>query len=953
MASYHKHGSIATEEGSTETRTGKNSGEDLMKSQKGHVMLSYNSESQAQVLRIKEELEKFGYKTWMDVDKMHGDLNERTAEGVEGAAVVVIFMTQKYEKSRNCKKELNYAEHKGRKIVPVKLDPKYEPSGALGLIVAGKLYTTFSDESQFKSNFAALKKEIDATPDRDLLHSTDEDSYSFNEGDTVAINVDWDELQRLQVGHSGINEAMEEYVGRIGIVTSVKPTGDISVQIASIIFNYNPCCLCKVESFAAEDKVRVRSNEKVIIKMQEGRGGWNDDMSDSVGKVGDVLSVDDNGNVRVSVDGRRWTFSPAALEKLPSSTVGSLQDRDLLHSTDEDSDSFNEGDTVAINVDWDELQRLQVGHSGINEAMEEYVGRIGIVTSVKPTGDISVQTVSKIFNYNPCCLCKVESFSAEDKVRVRSNKKVMIKMQGGRGGWNDAMSGSLGKVGDVLSVDDNGNVRVSVNGHLWTFSPAALKKMPSSTVGSLQDRDLLHSTDEDSYSFNEGDTVAINVDWDELQRLQVGHSGTNKAMEESVGRIGTVMSVKPTGDIAVKIASKFFIYNPCCLCKVESFSAEDKVRVRSNKKVMIKMQEGRCGWNDAMSGSLGKVGDVLSGDDNGNFNVNVNGHLWTFSPAALKKMPSSTVGSLQDRDLLHSTDEDSYSFNEGDTVAINVDWDELQRLQVGHSGTNKAMEESVGRIGIVTSVKPTGDIAVKIASKFFIYNPCCLCKVESFSAEDKVRVRSNEKVIIKMQEGRGGWNDDMSDSVGKVGDVLSVDDNGNVRVSVDGRRWTFSPAALEKLPSSTVGSLQDRDLLHSTDEDSYSFNEGDTVAINVDWDELQRLQVGHSGINEAMEEYVGRIGIVTSVKPTGDVSVESFSAEDKVRVRSNKKVIIKMQEGRGGWNDAMSDSLGKVGDVLSVDDNGNVRVSVNGHLWTFSPAALKKVPSSTVGSLQG
>eukprot|EP00794_Sanderia_malayensis_P005891 gene5891-6577_t len=162
MASNHQHGSSGTVEGSTETSTDKNSREDLTKSQKGHVMLSYNWDSQAQVLIIKKELEKSGYKTWMDVDEMHGDLNERMAEAVEGAAVVVVFMTQKYEGSRSCKKELNYAEEKRKKIVPVKLDPNYEPSGALGLIAAGKIYVDFSDESQFESKLAALKKEIDA-----------------------------------------------------------------------------------------------------------------------------------------------------------------------------------------------------------------------------------------------------------------------------------------------------------------------------------------------------------------------------------------------------------------------------------------------------------------------------------------------------------------------------------------------------------------------------------------------------------------------------------------------------------------------------------------------------------------------------------------------------------------------------------------------------------------------
>ena len=40
-------------------------------------------------------------------------------------------------------------------------------------------------------------------------------------------------------------------------------------------------------------------------------------------------------------------------------------------------------------------------------------------------------------------------------------------------------------------------------------------------------------------------------------------------------------------------------------------------------------------------------------------------------------------------------------------------------------------------------------------------------------------------------------------------------------------------------------------------------------------------------------------------------------------------------------------SLGKVGKVILIDKDGDVRVQFNGPVWTFSPAALKKVPAST------
>ena len=51
---------------------------------------------------------------------------------------------------------------KQKKIVPIKLESSYNPSGALGLIVAGSLYIDFSDSSKFEDNIVGLEKEINA-----------------------------------------------------------------------------------------------------------------------------------------------------------------------------------------------------------------------------------------------------------------------------------------------------------------------------------------------------------------------------------------------------------------------------------------------------------------------------------------------------------------------------------------------------------------------------------------------------------------------------------------------------------------------------------------------------------------------------------------------------------------------------------------------------------------------
>ena len=57
---------------------------------------------------------------WMDIDGgMKSDIYDSMAEGVQGAACVLCFMTQAYQDSANCKLELKFAQQSGVPIIPV------------------------------------------------------------------------------------------------------------------------------------------------------------------------------------------------------------------------------------------------------------------------------------------------------------------------------------------------------------------------------------------------------------------------------------------------------------------------------------------------------------------------------------------------------------------------------------------------------------------------------------------------------------------------------------------------------------------------------------------------------------------------------------------------------------------------------------------------------------------
>ena len=67
------------------------------------------------------------------------------ADGVENAAVVCCFMTPKYQNSRNCEKELLYAERRRVSIIPCRLSRDWEPSTWLGLLIAGLVWIDFRE----------------------------------------------------------------------------------------------------------------------------------------------------------------------------------------------------------------------------------------------------------------------------------------------------------------------------------------------------------------------------------------------------------------------------------------------------------------------------------------------------------------------------------------------------------------------------------------------------------------------------------------------------------------------------------------------------------------------------------------------------------------------------------------------------------------------------------------
>eukprot|EP00053_Salpingoeca_punica_P015667 m.144815 g.144815 ORF g.144815 m.144815 type:complete len:511 (+) comp16774_c4_seq1:228-1760(+) len=123
----------------------------------GHVMISYNWRHQQLALKVRDRLQEYGYTVWVDVDKMEGNCMMRMAEAVEGAAVVLMFYSAAYSKSRNCMLEAQYVSQLEVDYIPVFTEPECQSiKGILGLMRGTKMYVDLSDDSRFEDGMKAL-----------------------------------------------------------------------------------------------------------------------------------------------------------------------------------------------------------------------------------------------------------------------------------------------------------------------------------------------------------------------------------------------------------------------------------------------------------------------------------------------------------------------------------------------------------------------------------------------------------------------------------------------------------------------------------------------------------------------------------------------------------------------------------------------------------------------------
>ncbi|KAK9759062.1 Mind bomb SH3 repeat domain [Popillia japonica] len=169
-------------------------------------------------------------------------------------------------------------------------------------------------------------------------------------------------------------------------------------------------------------------------------------------------------------------------EHLP--ILGQNTEQNLVRPARSGPPPFSVGDKVKVTVTVDQLKGMQQGHGGWNPRMAEYIGKVGTVHRVTDKGDIRVQYegCNNRWTFNPMTLCKVNSFAVGDIVSVIGDVEKVKELQKGHGEWIDIMKNSLGKLGKIVKVYADGDLRVQLDGHAWTLNPQCVKVVPGSAA---------------------------------------------------------------------------------------------------------------------------------------------------------------------------------------------------------------------------------------------------------------------------------------------------------------------------------------------------------------------------------------------------------------------------------------------------------------------------------------
>eukprot|EP01036_Dinobryon_divergens_P002747 gene2747-3605_t len=131
---------------------------------KTDVFLSHNwavdeegRNNHERVIKISDGLKSMGIVTWLDAERMEGNVSKMMCEGIDNASLILIFVTRAYmlkvnseNESDNCQQEFNYARNRktAKFMLPILMESACRNQsdwvGPVGMSLGNTLYDDYT-----------------------------------------------------------------------------------------------------------------------------------------------------------------------------------------------------------------------------------------------------------------------------------------------------------------------------------------------------------------------------------------------------------------------------------------------------------------------------------------------------------------------------------------------------------------------------------------------------------------------------------------------------------------------------------------------------------------------------------------------------------------------------------------------------------------------------------------
>jgi hypothetical protein len=123
------------------------------------IMISYSHKEKEICKQLYDELIRAGYRVWIDFDNMHGNVMDAMAQAIELSQIIILCMSEQYQRSNYCRAEAQYAFKRKLKMIPILVQKYYKPDGWLSFLISHLLYIDFT-KHDFPQAIEMLLKEL-------------------------------------------------------------------------------------------------------------------------------------------------------------------------------------------------------------------------------------------------------------------------------------------------------------------------------------------------------------------------------------------------------------------------------------------------------------------------------------------------------------------------------------------------------------------------------------------------------------------------------------------------------------------------------------------------------------------------------------------------------------------------------------------------------------------------